>query len=207
MLEKPQVGDPAEISPELVLVSDDDAAQRAREDLPQPAKAPAGSGRIDPPPYPRVHIEDTPAEERSARRRQRGRGRGGGRRAGVVVAVAVLVAAVAGVAWLVWGRSSGESKPNRASPEPTAGAFVPARTWVWSASKGARAYVFEMTLDGHVVAHATTEKSRYELPKTFRFRPGAYRWTVRRVPPLAGKALLSDSNFVLTKETAARANG
>ncbi len=206
MLEKPQVGDPAEISPELVLVSDEDAAQKAREDLP-PAKAPAGSGRIDPPPYPRVHIEDTPAEERPARRRQRGRGRGGGRRAGVVVAVAVLVAAVAGIAWLVWGRSSGDSQPNRASPEPTAGAFVPARTWVWGASKGARAYVFEMTLDGHVVAHATTEKSRYELPKTFRFRPGAYRWTVRRIPPLAGKALLSDSNFVLTKETAARANG
>jgi hypothetical protein len=63
-----------------------------------------------------------------------------------------------------------------------------------------------MTRNGSVVVDARTVKPRYELPKSFRFQAGAYRWTVRRVPPATGGKILSDSSFVLTRTAAARAN-
>lgn len=77
---------------------------------------------------------------------------------------------------------------------------------MWAPSKGAHAYVFEMTRDGRVVLHGRTAEPRFELPKSFRFQAGAYRWTVRRVPPASGGKILSDSSFVLTQAAAARSN-
>src|SRR5215467_9188071 len=116
MTQRPFVSEPDHTSPEIVLVSDPDDAQRAREDLPGPAK-PASPARIEPPPYPKVLIDEPPAEERSSRRRGRRpperrppeRRPPGRRRLVVAVAVAVLVAAAGVAAWFVWGRSSGDS--------------------------------------------------------------------------------------------------
>jgi hypothetical protein len=114
-----------------------------------------------------------------------------------------VAAAVAALGWYVWVRPEGGSPPTRSA---AAGAFVPARTWVWGVSEGARGYLFEMTLNGRTVVHARTAEARFELPKSFRFQPGLYRWTVRRIPPAAGGKILSDSSFVLTKAIAARSN-
>lgn len=121
--------------------------------------------------------------------------------------VAVLAAAAAALGWYAWGRSDGGGSPSARTPTPDeAGVFTPARTWVWAPSKGAHAYTFEMTRNGRVVLHGRTPEPRFELPRSFRFQAGAYRWTVRRVPPAAGGKILSDSSFVLSQATAARSN-
>lgn len=202
---KSPFGDRDQTSPELILVSDPDAAQRAREDLPpsrgrspetvaRPANH-AAARRVEPPPYPRIEVEEPVAtpETRGSR----------GRRRLVAVTLVLLAAAAAALGWYAWGRPDSGSSPTQTTAIE---AFVPARTWVWSASSGARGYLFEMMLDGRTVVHARIAQARFELPKSFRFRPGRYRWTVRRIPPAVGGKILSDSSFVLTKATAARSN-
>lgn len=198
-------------SPELVLVSEAEMAQRARDDLPSfstgsgdKAQPPTpGPHRIaEPPPYPRISIEDPTPRRRSARRRRR-RGRG------VLPLVAVL--ALLGAAALGWFflRSSdggGTGSSSTAGAPGAAAGFVPARTWVWSASRGAHAYLFQMSLNGKVVVSARTTQPRFELPASFKFGAGNYRWVVRRIPKPADGRLLSESKFVLTSATAAQAN-
>ncbi len=192
-------------SPELVLVSDAELAQRARDDLPavpprdgEPGQSPvARPHRIaEPPPYPQFSTDEPVPRVRRARRRRR-------RRLLPLVAILLVVAAAA-IGWLVLRNPDDNS--STAGGANTPAAFVPARTWVWGASKGAQAYVFQMSLNGKVVAHARTEQPRYELPASFRFSPGNYRWTVQRVPKPADGQPLSDSKFVLTEATAAQAN-
>ncbi len=195
-------------SPELVLVSGADAAERARQGLAEPPPAspdpPAPTSavqtrRADPPPYPRVTL-DTPAPRRKRRRR---------RRWPLVLLIAVvLVGAVVFFVVRNHDTSSGVAEKSAGSQGNTSArpsAFVPARTWVWGMSEGARAYVFALSRDGRVVLSARTRQARYELPRSFRFRPGKYRWTVRRIPETSGRPL-SDSTFVLSAATAARAN-
>jgi hypothetical protein len=100
-------------------------------------------------------------------------------------------------------------KPKRTTERP-AGApstgFVPARTWTWPESKGARAYETRFLLDGRVVLDMRTTQPRLVLPRTFTFRAGAYRWVVRRIPPGASPRPIVDSKFVLSRAAAARAN-
>lgn len=89
---------------------------------------------------------------------------------------------------------------------PAAGEFVPARVWVWSPDAHAKGYVFELTMNGGVVLHVRTTQPRFELPRSFAFRPGAYRWTVHGLPAGSGVPL-ADSRFTLTAHAAALANG
>jgi hypothetical protein len=100
-------------------------------------------------------------------------------------------------------------KPKRTTPR-AAGArptgFVPARTWTWPKSKGARAYETRFLLDGRVVLDIRTTQPRLVLPRTFTFRAGAYRWVVRRIPTGASPRPIVDSKFALSHVAAARAN-
>jgi len=87
-------------------------------------------------------------------------------------------------------------------PEST---FVPARSWAWAPSANARAYTVTFYLDGRVVLRAQATHARFLLPRSFRYRPGTYRWTVETVPASAGQPIV-DSTFVVTAATAAAAN-
>jgi len=113
-------------------------------------------------------------------------------------------------------RTHTRAQPGAAKPKPKAKpgstptkavvGFVPARTWTWSTRKGARAYVFRMTLDGREILRVRTRKPRFQLPRSFRFHAGKYRWTVLPLPvPKDGRALV-DSRFVVTPGAAAIAN-
>jgi hypothetical protein len=82
---------------------------------------------------------------------------------------------------------------------------VPARVWLWPRDLTAKGYVFELSLNGKVVLHVRTTKPRLELPRSFRFRAGTYRWTVRRLPATTGPPL-TDSRFTVTPAAAALAN-
>jgi hypothetical protein len=84
-------------------------------------------------------------------------------------------------------------------------AFVPARVWLWQRAPGVTHYLFELTLNGKLVVLARTTSARYALPKSFRFRAGTYRWTVRPLP-LTKAPPLTDSRFVVTAESAVLAN-
>jgi len=84
--------------------------------------------------------------------------------------------------------------------------FVPARTWIWVAGPGTKAYDVTFRLGGRVVLEARATQPRFVLPASFRFRAGRYRWTVRPLPLDPTKAPLVDSHFTLTAATAAAAN-
>jgi hypothetical protein len=97
--------------------------------------------------------------------------------------------------------------PATTKPKPKAPArFVPARTWAWAASPGARSYVFRLALNGRTVLRARTKQPRFVLPGSFRFRAGSYRWTVRRIPASQGGRPLYSSFFVISPAVAAAAN-
>ena len=85
--------------------------------------------------------------------------------------------------------------------------FVPARTWTWAASKGARGYEMRFVLNGRVVLRMRTTQPRIHLPRSFRFHAGTYRWLVQSIPAQANARPIVDSTFVLTAATAARGNG
>jgi hypothetical protein len=218
------------ISPELILVSSPEEAERARALLPAPSPPPKR-----PQEPPRAH----------ARPRRT--------RTWVLVAAGVLVLAVAGI--VVWSSLTGTSKPPPAAAPPRVttstalpavtptvtapahvttarpravtttptpapprrttttttkaapakAAFVPARVWLWQRVPGVTHYLFELTLNGKRVVVAHTRTARYALPRSFRFRAGTYRWTVRRLP-LTKSPPLTDSRFVVTAQSAALAN-
>jgi hypothetical protein len=99
------------------------------------------------------------------------------------------------------------AKP-KPKPKRTARAarFVPARTWTWPTSKGARGYQMRFIVNGGVVLRLRTTQPRAVLPDSFRFRAGTYRWVVKRIPPPVSGGPLVDSKFVLTRASAAEAN-
>lgn len=229
MTSEPPLDDREAVSPELVLVSTAEVAQRAREELPEVAVPPSGpTGEPAPPAaehrpavpaYPRILIEDPPAEPtRHLRRRW------------VVLLGCVLGAAAAAGAYRIWtpwhhraatpAAARPAARPITTAPSPVAAAaatghttqtttqagFVPSRSWGWLPHRGAAAYEVTFFLDGRVVLRARTEQPRFVLPRRFRFHAGRYRWTVRILPPVAGQAIV-DSTFVLTPAAAAAANG
>jgi hypothetical protein len=178
-----------------------------------------------PPPYPRPDIAQ-PAPEPEPRRRR-------SRKVAFVAALAIL-AAVGGGAAFAWDHfvstpkgtqapalppsepqvttSVAPGAPTGAKPKSAAGtgAFVPGRTWVWSTSKGAHAYLVRFFLKGRQVLKMRTAKNQLTLPRSFHFAAGGYRWSVRPVTgspsrPSVGHPIV-DSKFVLTRAAAAQAN-
>ena len=205
-------------------------AQAVREQLSSPAPAVAKPERDEhsaaesasaprpmPPPYPRPDIAQ-PAPEPEPRRRR-------SRKVAFVVALAILAAVAAGAAF-AWDhfRSTPEGTQASALPPSEAqvttgakpqsaaglGAFVPGRTWVWSTSKGARAYLVRFFFNGRQVLKRRPAKNQLTLPRSFRYAAGRYRWSVRPITgppsrPSYGHPIV-DSKFVLTGPAAARAN-
>jgi hypothetical protein len=206
-------------------------AQAVREQLSSPApavakperdehSAPAESAsapRPMPPPYPRPDIAQ-PAPEPEPRRRR-------SRKVAFVVALATLAVA-GGAAAFAWDHFRSTPKvtqapalpPSEAQVTPGAkqqsaaglGSFVPGRTWVWSTSKGARAYLVRFFFNGRQVLKRRSAKNQLTLPRSFRYAAGRYRWSVRPITgpksrPSYGHPIV-DSKFVLTGPAAARAN-
>ena len=190
-----------------------------------PAYQVSAPPRPMPPPYPRPDIAQ-PAPEPEPRRRR-------SRKVAFVAALAIL-AAVGGGAAFAWDHflstprgtqapalppsepqvttSVAPGAPTGAKPNSAAGtgAFVPGRTWVWSTSKGARAYLVRFFLNGRQVLKRRTAKNQLTLPRSFHYAAGGYRWSVRPVTgppsrPSVGHPIV-DSKFVLTRAAAARAN-
>jgi hypothetical protein len=173
----------------------------------------ARPSRPMPPPYPRPDITE-PAPEPEPRRRR-------SRKLAFVVAL-VTLAAVGAAAAFAWDHFRSTPKGTQASAPPPseaqvttsvapgAGAFVPGRTWVWSTSKGARAYLVRFFLNGREILTRRTAKNQLTLPRSFRYTAGSYRWSVVPVSgplsrPSYGRPIV-DSTFVLTGTAAARAN-
>jgi hypothetical protein len=76
------------------------------------------------------------------------------------------------------------SKPKK-SPKPSSShgaGFVPTRVWSWAAAPGAGAYVVRFLREGHKVLKIRTGSARLQLPSSFTFSPGRYRWTVTAIP-------------------------
>jgi len=205
-------------------------AQAVREQLSSPAPAVAKPERDEhsaaesasaprpmPPPYPRPDIAQ-PAPEPEPRRRR-------SRKVAFVVALAILAAVAAGAAF-AWDHFRSTPKGTQAPALPPSeaqvttgakpqsaaglGAFVPGRTWVWSTSKGARAYLVRFFFNGRQVLKRRPAKNQLTLPRSFRYAAGRYRWSVRPITgppsrPSYGHPIV-DSKFVLTGPAAARAN-
>jgi len=206
-------------------------AQAVREKLSSPApavakperdehSAPAESAsapRPMPPRYPRPDIAQ-PAPEPEPRRRR-------SRKVAFVVALATVAAVVGGAAF-AWDHFRSTPKGTQAPALPPSeaqvttgakpqsaaglGAFVPGRTWVWSTSKGARAYLVRFFFNGRQVLKRRPAKNQLTLPRSFRYAAGRYRWSVRPITgpqsrPSYGHPIV-DSKFVLTGPAAARAN-
>jgi hypothetical protein len=89
---------------------------------------------------------------------------------------------------------------------PAASTFVPSRTWAWAPAHGAKAYDVIFLRDGQAVFHVRASEPRIVLPRSFRFEPGDYRWTVRALPITAGAPAIVDSTFSLTAAGATEAN-
>jgi hypothetical protein len=191
-------------------------AKPERDEHSAPAES-ASAPRPMPPPYPRPDIAQ-PAPEPEPRRRR-------SRKVGFVVALATLAAA-GGAAAFAWDHFRSTPKVTQASALPPSeaqvtpgakpqsaaglGAFVPGRTWVWSTSKGARAYLVRFFFNGRQVLKRRPAKNQLTLPRSFRYAAGRYRWSVRPITgpksrPSYGHPIV-DSKFVLTGPAAARAN-
>jgi hypothetical protein len=202
MTAEPPFDEREAISPELVLVSGPEAAQRARELLPTPTAPPQAPRRTAPRrpptpaarPRPRLTVVEAPPEKPRGRRR--------GRRLALVVGL-VLVLGVGGYVVTTHWLSSAA-----ATPAATTGPadFVPARRWTWSARPGAVGYEVTFYLADRVVLRAKPTRPSFVLPPSFRFEPGTYRWTVRALPGSPVGPIV-DSAFVLTRAEAAAANG
>jgi hypothetical protein len=185
------------VSPELVLVSPSEVARGARSDLALSAIERVRDSRSDGPSAESGRVaKPRVAARRTSRQRV-------STRSGVLVAI-ILVAAsgVAVAGWYLWPTKTSDS---RVATHSAAVGFVPARTFAWAPAVGARRYAFQMTENGRVVLRAETRAPRFELPASFHFRPGTYRWTVRSVPQRPGGKAVAESTFVLTAAQAARA--
>jgi hypothetical protein len=168
--------DPRLVSPELVLVSSPEDARNAQAQLPQRPSSSRPSG----------HPQEPEAAKRLALR------------VAGLVALIVVALGVAGYFAVAHWRDSGTSSGTNT--------FVPSRTWAWAPAKGAAAYDVTFVRDGQVVFQARAREPRVVIPRSFRFEPGNYRWTVRALPITSGAPALVDSTFSLTSAGASAAN-
>jgi hypothetical protein len=74
---------------------------------------------------------------------------------------------------------------------------VPTRVWSWAAASSARAYVVRFLRDGHKVFKTRTVSPRLELPSSFSFAPGRYRWTVTAIPRNGKGHVIVNSSFTV----------
>jgi hypothetical protein len=127
-----------------------------------------------------------------------------GRKRLLVAAVALL--AVGAAVALGWAWDRGQQQPKSAAssppvaphsqaaaPKPKAHAKTTPAPAVTPASKpkkspkpssshGAGAYVVRFLREGHKVLKIRTGSARLQLPSSFTFSPGRYRWTVTAIP-------------------------
>jgi hypothetical protein len=189
------------ISPELILVSPPEIAARARSLLPEPGSF----GRVTPAsvrPIGTVATVATAAPAAAA-----GQGRAARR---VLVAVTALVVFAAGLGFGIGPTRDGTvaapaTAAQPASMDASRRAFVPPRTFAWMPKANVSSYVVTFSHDGKRVLTLHVRGSRVDLPKSFRFRGGDYRWRVVPVRPAASKppAAIVDSTFVVAEPTAA----
>jgi hypothetical protein len=97
-------------------------------------------------------------------------------------------------------------KPRPARAAVGGSAFVPARSWVWARADRVTAYEVDFYRNGARVFHALVHQPQVVMPKTFRFQPGRYRWTVSAAAPTRSTTRLVDSTFVLSAAAASAAN-
>jgi hypothetical protein len=232
MTSEPGPHDREPISPELVLVSPPELARRARDELPLPPPANERASTVPatarPAQPPRRRLRRLlvacilAALGAGAWYVTAGRDERGPADAAAVPAVSPTKAGSPAHPQVAPTQTntaeipkppppSNVAKPARKpkiSPGPTKPpvGFVPARTWAWTPSRGARGYVFQLALNGRTVLRVSTKQPRVVLPRSFRFHAGRYRWTVRQVPAAPGARPLGDSTFILTAAVARRAN-
>ncbi len=97
--------------------------------------------------------------------------------------------------------------PARTKPAaPAVRGFVPSRTWAWAPATGADTYDVTFFRGPKIVFQARAMEPRVVLPRSFRFQPGAYRWTVRALPAAAGATPIVNSTFSVTSAGARAAN-
>lgn len=97
--------------------------------------------------------------------------------------------------------------PARTKPAaPTLRGFVPSRTWAWAPTTGAEAYEVTFFKGPKAVLLMRATQPHIVLPRSFRFEPGTYRWTVAALPAVAGARAIVDSTFSVTSAGAAAAN-
>jgi hypothetical protein len=93
--------------------------------------------------------------------------------------------------------------PSRPPPPAAAGSegFQPARTFAWAPAPGATYYHVVFRRDGKPFYEGYSREPRLTLPRTVRFAPGAYTWTVRpgSGPRSAGRegAPIVESTFTI----------
>ncbi len=110
------------------------------------------------------------------------------------------------------GQKSASPKVNAKTKRPAApriAGFVPSRVWGWVAQPGSVTYLFRLYRNGHQVYAARTKQAQLMLPKSFRFAPGTYRWSVVALSNSKAQSPkpLVESTFVLSPAAAAKANG
>jgi hypothetical protein len=85
----------------------------------------------------------------------------------------------------------------KAKPKKTKPAFVPARVFAWGPVKGATTYRVRFYRGTRLVLQRTTKTARIELPRSFEFAKGSYRWVVEpKVGAKYGNAVV-DSKFTI----------
>jgi hypothetical protein len=85
----------------------------------------------------------------------------------------------------------------RTKPATSRSAFFPARVFAWGPVKGATLYRVRFYRGSRLVLQRTTKTARIELPRSFEFAKGSYRWIVE--PKLGaeyGNAVV-DSTFTV----------
>jgi hypothetical protein len=209
---------PAQISPELVLVSPPEEARAAREALPERPSPPTVRAFRPPPraePGGQVAPEAEPPAAPSPRRRSRW-----------LLIVPALVLAACG---FVVGRQLGERRgSNSAAAEPATAQPVPRQTTTtaaaprsgtstgrtssnapsrrpqakpapivsWKARPGIRSYRLDLLRGGVVILTILTDQPSTKIPLTWpnagrrrRLTPGTYTWTVRAATARASRPL------------------
>lgn len=90
------------------------------------------------------------------------------------------------------------SKPKPAAkPSKSRSSFVPARVFAWGPVQGATTYRVRFYRGQRLVLQRTTKTARIELPRSFAFAKGRYRWVVEaKVGAKYGNAVV-DSKFTI----------
>jgi hypothetical protein len=93
-------------------------------------------------------------------------------------------------------KQAAKPKP-AAKPSKSRSSFVPARVFAWGPVQGATTYRVRFYRGQRLVLQRTTKTARIELPRSFAFAKGRYRWVVEaKVGAKYGNAVV-DSKFTI----------